>query len=101
MLGANLGSAINPLIEGGHRGDPASYRLPAGNLLNRLIGVVLAVPFLQPIADVLVSFQPDLAKATAGFHIAFNVALAIVFIGLLDPLAWLLVKVFPERKAEH
>ena len=46
VLGANLGSAINPLLEGGHRGDPASYRLPAGNLLNRLIGVVLvaAVP---------------------------------------------------------
>jgi phosphate:Na+ symporter len=98
VLGANLGSAINPLIEGGHRGDPASYRLPAGNLLNRLIGVVLAVPFLQPIAGALVAFQPDLAKAVAGFHIAFNVALAVVFIGLLDPLAWLLVKVFPERK---
>jgi phosphate:Na+ symporter len=99
VLGANLGSAINPLIEGGHRGDPASYRLPAGNMLNRLIGVVLTVPFLQPIAEALVALQPDLAKATAGFHIAFNVALAIVFIGLLDPLAWLLVKVFPARKA--
>ncbi len=46
VLGANLGSAINPLIEGGRRDDPASYRLPAGNMLNRLIGVVLigAVP---------------------------------------------------------
>jgi phosphate:Na+ symporter len=99
VLGANLGSAINPLIEGGRRDDPASYRLPAGNMLNRLIGVVLTVPFLQPITDALVAFQPDLAKATAGFHIAFNVALAIVFIGLLDPLAWLLVKVFPARKA--
>src|SRR6476660_3049354 len=41
VLGANLGSAINPLIEGGRRGDMASYRLPVGNLLNRLIGVVL------------------------------------------------------------
>jgi phosphate:Na+ symporter len=99
VLGANLGSAINPLIEGGHRGDPASYRLPAGNMLNRLIGVVLTVPFLQPITDTLIAFQPDLAKAVAGFHIAFNVALAIVFIGLLDPLAWLLVKVFPARSA--
>jgi phosphate:Na+ symporter len=35
---------------------------------------------------------------TAEFHIAFNVVLALVFIGLLDPLAWLLVKVFPVRK---
>jgi Na/Pi-cotransporter len=28
VLGANLGSAINPLLEGGTRGDPASRRLP-------------------------------------------------------------------------
>ncbi|HKA81161.1 MAG TPA: Na/Pi cotransporter family protein [Xanthobacteraceae bacterium] len=100
VLGANVGSAINPLIEGGRRGDPASYRLPAGNLLSRLIGVVLAVPFLGPIAHAMVAFQPDLSRAIADFHIAFNVALAIVFIGLLDPLAWLLVKVFPERRQD-
>ena len=36
---------------------------------------------------------------TADFHVAFNVALAIAFIGLLDPLAKLLEKVFPARKA--
>jgi phosphate:Na+ symporter len=30
---------------------------------------------------------------------AFNIGLALVFIGLLDPLAWLLVKVFPARKS--
>jgi phosphate:Na+ symporter len=41
VLGANLGSAINPMVEGGHRGNPAGYRLPAGNLLNRLVGVAL------------------------------------------------------------
>jgi len=99
VLGANLGSAINPLIEGVARGDPASYRLPAGNLLNRLVGVLLFAPFLQPIATAFGAFQPDLAKATAQFHMAFNIALALVFIGLLDPLAWLLVKVFPARKS--
>ena len=46
VLGANLGSAINPVFEGGNRGDPASYRLPVGNLINRLVGVIAggAVP---------------------------------------------------------
>src|SRR5437660_3047339 len=98
VLGANLGSAINPVFEGGHRDDPASYRLPVGNLLNRLVGVALAAPFLQPIADVLGAVQPDMAKMTAEFHIAFNVALAAAFICLLDPLSWLLERVFPKRK---
>jgi phosphate:Na+ symporter len=98
VLGANVGSAINPVLEGGRRGDAASYRLPVGNLLNRLLGVVLVAPFLHPIAEGLVALQPDVAKMTAAFHVAFNLGLALVFIGLLDPLAWLLVKIFPARK---
>ena len=97
VLGANLGSAINPIFEGARRGDPASYRLPVGNLLNRVIGVALVLPFLHPIVDALRSFEPDMAKMTAEFHVAFNVATALVFIGLLDPLAWLLTKLLPSR----
>jgi phosphate:Na+ symporter len=97
VLGANLGSAINPIFEGARRGDPASYRLPVGNLLNRVIGVAVVLPFLHPIADALRGFEPDMAKMTAEFHVAFNVATALVFIGLLDPLAWLLTKLLPSR----
>jgi phosphate:Na+ symporter len=98
VLGANLGSAINPIFEGVHRDNPMTYRLPAGNLLNRIVGVALVAPFLNPIADAVGAWQPDTAKMTAAFHVAFNVALALVFIGLLDPLAWLLEKAFPARR---
>jgi len=98
VLGANLGSAINPLFEGVRRGDPASYRLPVGNLFNRIIGIVAVLPFLHPIARILSEWQPDASKATASFHVAFNLALALVFIGMLDPLAKLLTKVFPSRQ---
>jgi phosphate:Na+ symporter len=97
VLGANLGSAINPVFEGGRRGDPASYRLPVGNLLNRLAGVVLLAPFLPTIADGLRTLEPDMARLTAEAHIAFNLALAIVFMPLLDPLAWALTRIFPAR----
>ena len=99
VLGANLGSAINPVFEGGRRDDPASYRLPVGNLINRLVGIVLIVPFLPALTGWLQSLQPNLGMLTAQFHIAFNVALAVIFIGLLDPLAWLLTKLFPTQPA--
>jgi phosphate:Na+ symporter len=97
VLGANVGSAINPLVEGGRRGDLASYRLPAGNLMVRLAGVAVTLPFLAPIADAMHVVAPDLAKATAFFHIAFNVVLAVAAIGLLDPLAGLLTRLLPAR----
>ena len=39
VLGANLGSALNPLLEaGGDREDAARLRVPAGNLINRVAG---------------------------------------------------------------
>src|SRR6201996_885901 len=97
VLGANLGSAINPVFEGAKRDNPASYRLPIGNLANRLIGVVLVLPLLRPIAGLLDSWQPDLAKMTAAFHTLFNIATAIVFIGVLDHMAALLKKLLPNR----
>src|SRR5580692_1059166 len=79
VLGANLGSAINPVLEGGGSSNPATRRLPLGNLINRIVGVLLVAPFLRPIAEVLQAWQPDLARLTAEFHIAFNVATAIIF----------------------
>ena len=98
VLGANLGSAVNPLLEAGSRGDPASHRLPVGNLLNRLVGVCFALPFLHPIAQELSAWQPDAAKRMAEFHMLFNIVLAFIFIGLLDPVAQLLIRFLPERK---
>ena len=96
VLGANLGSAINPILEGGSSSNPAGRRLPVGNLINRGIGVVAVLPFLQPIADALARLEPNPARMTADFHVAFNVVLAALFIFLLDQLAWLLVRLLPE-----
>ncbi|WP_315757538.1 MULTISPECIES: Na/Pi cotransporter family protein [unclassified Bradyrhizobium] len=100
VLGANLGSAVNPVFEGAHRDNPASYRLPVGNLLNRIIGVALITPFLHPLANLLQSWQPDLSKLTAQFHMAFNLGTAVVFIGLLGGMEKLLTRLFPDRPAE-
>jgi phosphate:Na+ symporter len=96
-LGANLGSAVNPVIEGSNSSNPASYRLPLGNLLNRLVGCALALPFLHPIVDALSRFEPNASRMTADFHTAFNLVLAIVFILPLGWLASLLTRFLPER----
>src|SRR6185437_4957099 len=100
VLGANLGSAINPVFEGAKRDNPASYRLPLGNLINRIVGIALVLPFLRPIAEHMQPLQPDLAKLTAWFHIAFNVGTAILFIGVLDALSRLLTWLLPDRVQE-
>ena len=98
VLGANLGSAINPVLEGTQRGDPSSYRLPLGNLFNRLIGVCLTLPFLQQIVDVAQRFEPNTARLTAELHVGFNIVLAAIFLPLLDPLAAMLIKLLRTGK---
>jgi phosphate:Na+ symporter len=100
VLGANLGSAINPLFEGGSFDDPASRRLAVGNFINRVVGVALAYPLLGVIADLLSRLEPHAGRMTADFHFAFNLVLALAFIGPLDALAWLLVRMLPERRTK-
>src|SRR5579862_7678100 len=99
VLGANLGTALNPLLEGALGGDPVSKRLPVGNLVNRLIGVVLGLALLNRIGPWMVTIEPDPARAVADFHTLFNLATAVLFLPVLGPFAWLLVKAMPASAA--
>jgi len=98
VLGANLGSAINPVFEAGGSRDPMAQRLPVGNLLNRLVGCALVLPFIQPIAGLMASIDLNPARQAADFHTIFNVALAALFMLPLNKLAGLLIRLLPERK---
>jgi phosphate:Na+ symporter len=97
VLGANVGSALNPLIETSQPGNLASRRLPIGNLLTRVVGCALVLPFLNPIADILQRYEPNPARLAADFHTAFNVLLALMFIGPLDFVATRLARWLPEQ----
>ncbi|MBI0433707.1 Na/Pi cotransporter family protein [Roseomonas sp. KE0001] len=97
VIGANLGSALNPLLEGGG-GDPAGRRLPLGNLLNRLVGLAIAMPLLGPAAALLGGGSGDAGRAVAQFHSLFNLVLAALFLPLLTPYAALLRRLLPRRE---
>jgi phosphate:Na+ symporter len=97
VLGANVGSALNPLIETSQAGNLASRRLPIGNLATRLVGCALVLPFLHPIADTLQQYEPNPARLAADFHTAFNVLLALLFIGPLDFMATQLRRWLPDQ----
>lgn len=97
VLGANLGTAINPLIEGPSGDDPAAKRLPFGNLIGRVIGVAVAINFLGPISQFMMSVEPTSARAVADFHTLFNLVVAAISLPLLTPYASLLRRWLPER----
>jgi phosphate:Na+ symporter len=96
VLGANLGTAINPVLEGAG-GDRVAMRLPVGNLVNRIIGVGLVLALLPYIGPWLLKIDPNPAHAVADFHTAFNLALALLFFPILRPYADLLCRFMPAK----
>ena len=97
VLGANLGTAVNPVVEGATGGNLAGKRLPLGNLAIRAIGVVAALAALDPVGRWLVKVEPDPARAVADFHVLFNASLAVVLLPLLAPYARLLTLLLPQK----
>ena len=100
VLGANIGSAINPVLEG-TAGDPVRMRLPLGNLIIRLLGAALVLPLLEPVGALLARVEADPGRLVANFHTVLNIAIAALFVGLLPLFARLLVRVLPEGDAAH
>jgi phosphate:Na+ symporter len=97
VLGANLGTAINPALEGGSFRSVASRRLAVGNLVTRAVGCALFLPLLDPMASLMVWLDPSPIRQVADFHTFFNVAIAALFIVPLYPFARLLERLMPGR----
>ena len=97
VLGANIGTAINPVLEGAAGDDPAARRVSIGNLLCRVTGVAAALALLGPFGRLMVVIEPNPARAVADFHTFFNIALAAAFLPLLKPYAALLRRLLPPR----
>ncbi len=96
VVGANLGSAMNPLLEG-DRTEWARMRVPVGNVANRVLGAVLALSLLPWATEMLVALDAAPARLVANAHLAFNLAMALLALPLLPALARLLRRALPER----
>jgi phosphate:Na+ symporter len=92
-LGANFGSTLPPLFEAG---SATARRLPLGNLLVRVAGCAVVLPFLPAIAGWLAQIEPAPARLVVNFHTAFSLGLAILFLPLTEWLAALLVRFLPD-----
>ena len=95
VLGANIGGAIPPFIAtlGDNR---AARQPPLGNLLFRICGVVVLLPFIGVIANQLSPLEVDNARQIANFHMFFNIALALIFFPLIGRMVALTERLIAE-----
>ncbi|WP_368647686.1 Na/Pi cotransporter family protein [Castellaniella ginsengisoli] len=100
VLGANLGTAVNPVLEGGDNGNPAARRVPMGNLGTRIAGGLLGLALL-PWSGPLMTALGGGAHGVANFHLLFNLTVAACFLPVLRPYARLLQWLLPPRTDPH
>ncbi|CAG1015818.1 hypothetical protein BURC_01063 [Burkholderiaceae bacterium] len=80
VLGANIGSGVLAMIATG-RASPQVRRLPVGNFLFKVAGALIAIPLLPQALALLQQYVETVHQQVVFFHLGFNVALALLFIG--------------------
>lgn len=93
VLGANLGNVIPQYLAASSNID--AKRLALGNLIVRGFGCAAAALLLPWLAQGLALMEHNPSRQVADFHLLFNLVLATLFIGLLDPLARLCIRLLP------
>ena len=97
VLGANLGSGILAVLTTLNM-SPEARRVPLGNLIFKVLGCLLFVPFIGPVQQLLASLDADSQRMVVNFHLLFNVVLAAVFIYATGPVARLTARVLPSPR---
>jgi len=99
VLGANLGSGLLAVLTT-LKAAPLVRRVPVGNLLFKLIGVLIALPLLAYLPAWLAWFSADPKSIVVNFHLAFNLGLAIIFLQLTGSVSRVVERWLPTPPSE-
>ena len=101
MLGSNVGSTITALLTSLAKGSVSGRRLALIHTGTKLAIACIALAVLNPLTTILswVSLPP--ATLVALSHLGFNLALALIFVPLAGPLAYLAEKLIPDRSMKE
>lgn len=99
VLGANLGSGLLAVLTT-LKAAPLVRRVPLGNLLFKLIGLLIALPLLAYLPGWLAWFGANPKSIVVNFHLAFNLGLAVIFLQLTGRVSRLVDRWLPTPRSE-
>ncbi len=99
VLGINVGAAL-PAISATMSEPVEIRRIPLGNLMFRITGALLALPLIPFVHEYIIIANANLGDLGPGFniilfHLMFNTALLLVFIGFTQIAANIAAKILP------
>jgi len=96
VIGANIGGALAPyMAQSG--ADVEARRVPLANLMTRGIVGVALLPFLGPAVEWLSMVDPSAMRLPVNFHTAYNIAASLIFLPLVDVVAWACRRLLPAK----
>ncbi|MCZ6798416.1 MAG: Na/Pi cotransporter family protein [Gammaproteobacteria bacterium] len=99
VLGANIGGAIPPFVAT-LSASSSARRPPLGNLIFRVCGVLLVAPWLGNLSGWVIQFDISSPRLIASFHMFFNIALAILFLPMINRMSKLTHRLLPDEEEE-
>lgn len=94
VLGANLGSGLLAVLTTA-KSSVAVRQVTVGNLMFKLLGVIIAGPFVGLWLREVRPFISDATQLVVLYHLAFNIVMSVAFIGLTDIVARLATRLLP------
>jgi phosphate:Na+ symporter len=95
VLGANLGSGALAVLTTA-RSTIEARQVPLGNLVFKIIGVVVMAPMIGLWLRHVRPLLGDPALVVVLFHLGFNLVAAVIFIGLTLPISRLVTRLLPK-----
>ena len=97
VIGANIGSAVLAIFATTGL-PPQARRVPLGNLVFKLVGMAVAIPLLPQAHALLQQFVGEVHQQVVGFHLVFNVVLALLCVGFTGPGARFVQRLMPDPR---
>jgi phosphate:Na+ symporter len=96
VIGANIGGALAPyMAQSG--ADVEARRVPLANLMTRAVVGIALLPFLGPIVEGLSVIDTSATRLPVNFHTAYNIAASLIFLPLVDVVAWACRRLLPAK----
>ena len=95
VLGANLGSGLLAVVTTA-RSAIEVRQVPLGNLMFKALGVLLAAPLAPEWLHGMQPYVADPATLVVLFHLSFNIAVALLFIGVTQIVARWVERLLPK-----
>jgi len=95
VLGANLGSGVLAVLTTAKSSIPVR-QVTLGNLVFKLMGVALAAPFVGLYLHHVRPYVADATQLVVLYHLAFNVVMSVLFIGLTSWVATAVERLLPQ-----